>query len=92
MERLREQLSEQYEKLVRQKRSFDAWASECREEAEQQAARLQARNDDLHRREADMARQVCRAAPRPKSSELQQEIRRLRTQSLLAHSQVELPA
>lgn len=89
LERLREQLSEQYEKLVRQKRSFDAWAAECRDEVEKQAARLQARSEDLDHREADMG-EYARAAQAEKL-ELQQEIRRLRAK-LLARAQVELPA
>ena len=89
LERLRDQLSEQYEKLVRQKRSFDAWTGECREEVERQAARLQARGDELDRREADMG-EYARAAQAEKL-ELQQETRRLRAK-LLAKAQVELPA
>ena len=64
LERLRGQLSEQYEKLVRQKRNFDAWAAQCREEVEQQAARLLARGEDLDRREADMGEYARRTPGR----------------------------
>ena len=77
IKQLRDHLSEQYEKLVRQKRSFDEWAAACRDEAEQQAARLQAQVEDIERREADMG-EYARAAQAEKL-ELQQEIRRLRS-------------
>ena len=88
LELLRRQLSEQYEKLVRQKRNFDAWAAQCRDEVEQQAARLLARGEDLDRREADMS-EYARCAQAEKL-QLHQEIRRLRTK-LAAKAQVELP-
>jgi hypothetical protein len=88
LERLRDHLSEQYEKLVRQKRSFDEWAAACRDEAEQQAARLQAQVEDIERREADMG-EYARAAQAEKL-ELQQEARRLRSK-LVARARVELP-
>ncbi len=88
LEHLRDQLSEQYEKLVRQKRSFDDWAAACRDEVEQQAARLQAQTEDIERREADMG-EYARTAQSEKL-ELQQEIRRLRSK-LVARSQIELP-
>ncbi len=89
LERLRVQLSEQYEKLVRQKRNFDAWAAQCREEVEQQAARLLARGEELDRREADMGEYARRT--QAEKLELQQEIRRLRTK-LMEKAEVELPA
>ncbi len=89
LEGLRDQLGEQYEKLVRQKRSFDTWATACREEVEQQAARLEARGEELDRREADMA-EYSRTVQAEKL-ELQQEIRRLRSK-LVARARVELPA
>ena len=89
LEQLREQLSEQYEKLVRQKRSFDDWAAACRDEADQQSARLQAQTEDIERREADMG-EYARAAQAEKL-ELQQELRRLRSK-LVARASVELPA
>ncbi len=88
IEQLRDHLSEQYEKLVRQKRSFDEWAAACRDEAEQQAARLQAQAEDIERREADMG-EYARAAQSEKL-ELQQEIRRLRSK-LVAQARTELP-
>jgi hypothetical protein len=88
LDQLRDHLSEQYEKLVRQKRSFDDWAAACRDEAEQQAARLQVQTKDIERREADMG-EYARAAQSEKL-EMQQEIRRLRAK-LVARSQVELP-
>jgi hypothetical protein len=89
LEQLRYQLSQQYEKLVRQKGDFDVWATECREEAERQAARLMAHSEDLERREADMGEYARQA--QAEKLELQQEIRRLRTK-LAAKSAVELPA
>ncbi len=87
LERLRGQLSQQYEKLVRQKGNFDAWAAQCREEVEQQAARLLAQGEDLERREADMGEYARRT--QAEKLELQQEIRRLRAK--LAKSEIELP-
>ncbi|MGO9112427.1 MAG: hypothetical protein ACLP9L_24620 [Thermoguttaceae bacterium] len=89
LELLRGQLSEQFEKLVRQKGNFDAWAAECREEVEQQAARLLARGEELDRREADMGEYARRT--QAEKLELQQEIRRLRAK-LTAKAEVELPA
>jgi hypothetical protein len=88
LEHLRVQLSEQYEKLVRQKRNFDAWAAECREEVEEQATRLLARGEDLDRREADMG-EFARSAQAEKL-ELQEEIHRLRTK-LIGKAEAELP-
>jgi len=89
LEQLRGQLSEQYEKLVQQKRNFDAWAIECREEVEQQAARLLARGEDLDRREADMAEYALHT--QAEKLALQQEIRRLRAK-LIGKAEIELPA
>jgi hypothetical protein len=88
LERLRNQLSDQYEKLVRRKRQFDKWAADCRDDVERQAARLQARSDELDRRETEMGA-IARAGQAEKL-ELQQEVRRLRSR-LLAQSQAELP-
>jgi Ser-tRNA(Ala) deacylase AlaX len=88
LERLRSQLSEQYEKLVRQKHSFDTWAADCREEVEEQATRLVARGEDLDRREAEM-RELLRRTQVEKL-ELQHEIRCLRAK-LLGKTEVELP-
>jgi chromosome segregation ATPase len=89
LEQLRGQLSQQYEKLVRQKRNFDAWVAECREEVEQQAARLVARGEDLDRREADMGEYARQS--QAEKLELQQEIRRLRSK-LIGKAEIELPA
>jgi hypothetical protein len=89
LQSLRDQLSEQYEKLVRKKRHFDAWAAECRAEVERQATRLAARGEDLDRREADMGEYARRA--QSEKLELQQEIRRLRSR-LIGKAEVELPA
>ncbi len=89
LESLRRQLSEQYEKLVRQKRNFDAWSAQCREEVEDQAARLLARGEDLDRREADMAEYARRL--QAEKLELQHEIRHLRAK-LMGKAGVELPA
>ena len=76
LEELRGQLAQQYEKLVRQKRSFDAWAEQCREDVQQQAAELQAQSKDLDRRKAEMGDLARRA--QAEKLELQQELRRLR--------------
>ena len=89
LEQLRAQLSQQYEKLVRQKRNFDAWAAQCREDVEQQAARLLARGEDLERREADMGEYARRT--QAEKLEMQQEVRRLRTK-LTGKAELELPA
>ena len=75
IEGLRDQLSDQYEKLVRQKRSFDTWTSECRDKVEHQAARLQARSDELDRRETEMGEHA--RSLQAEKLQLQQEIRRL---------------
>jgi hypothetical protein len=88
-EQLRNQLSEQYERLVRQKRNFDAWAAECRVEVEEQATRLLARGEDLDRREADMGKYARRA--QAEKLVLQQEIHRLRAK-LVRKAEAELPA
>ncbi len=89
LERLRGQLSEQYEKLVRQKRNFDAWAAECRDEVEQQSARLLAQGRELDQRDADM----CEFSRRWQAErlDLQQEIRRLRLR-LTTKAEAELRA
>jgi chromosome segregation ATPase len=89
LEQLRGQLSQQYEKLVRQKHNFDAWAAECREEVEQQTARLLAQGEDLDRRKAELGEYVRRA--QAEKLELQQEIRHLRAK-LSGKAEVELPA
>jgi septal ring factor EnvC (AmiA/AmiB activator) len=89
LERLAGQLSEQHEKLVGQKRNFDVWVAQCREEVEQQAARLLARGEDLDRREADMGEYARRT--QAEKIQLQEEIRRLRAK-LAARAEIELPA
>src|SRR5208283_6152529 len=88
LEQLRAQLSEQYEKLIRQKRTFDAWAAECREEVEEQANRLLARGEDLDHREADMGEFSRRS--QAEKLELQEEIHRLRAK-LVAKAEAGLP-
>ena len=82
-------LSQQYEKLVRQKRNFDAWSAECRDEVEQQAARLFAQGKDLDARAAEMAESARRA--QAEKLDLQQEISRLRAK-LIGKAEAELPA
>lgn len=89
LEQLRGQLSAQYEKLVRQKRNFDAWAAECREEVEEQATRLLARGEDLDHREADMGEYARRT--QAEKLELQAEIHHLR-KKLIGKAEAELPA
>jgi hypothetical protein len=76
LELLRQQLSDQYERLLKQKRHFDEWAVECRDEAEQQAVRLDARNRELDQREAEMHELARRW--QAERMELQHEVRRLR--------------
>jgi hypothetical protein len=88
LQRLRAQLSEQYEKLVRKKRHFDTWTRQCRAEVEQQAARLMARGEELDRREADMREYVRRT--QAEKLDLQQDIRRLRSR-LTGKAEAELP-
>jgi len=55
---VRRRLSEQYEKLVRQKEQFDRWAAAREEELDQQAARLQAREEQLLQREVELQQQT----------------------------------
>lgn len=78
LEAVRTELSEQHEKLLRQKRQFDKWSADCRQEAQQQASRLIARSEELSRREAELREQSRHW--QAQRLELQQEIRRLRSQ------------
>jgi hypothetical protein len=59
LERLRDLLSEQHAKLSRQKREIDTWAAACRQEVEEQSARLIARAQELDRREAEIQERLC---------------------------------
>jgi hypothetical protein len=76
IERLREQLAGQHEKLIRQKSQFDAWVAACREEIEQQSSRLVARGEELEHREANLREQS--RIWQVERLERDQEVRRLR--------------
>jgi chromosome segregation ATPase len=58
LEAIRRQLAEQYDKLVEQKCQFEKWAAECRQECQQQAARLAERERLLLQRESLMPRSL----------------------------------
>jgi hypothetical protein len=88
LEQLRQQLDEQYERMLRQKRQFDQWSVECREETEQQAVALAARSRELDQREAEM-HEIARRW-HTERMEMQHEIRRLRAR-LSARTSIELP-
>ena len=88
LEKLRNQLAAEYEKLLRQKRQFDQWTAGCREEVEQQAARLLVRGEELDRREADFREQS--RTWQTERLEMQQEIRRLRAKAT-ARAEAMLP-
>jgi septal ring factor EnvC (AmiA/AmiB activator) len=78
LESIRDQLAGQYEKLVEQRRQFEQWAVGRRQEAEQQAARLIAREQELEDAETrfnELSRQW-----ELDRREYEQEIRRLRLQ------------
>jgi hypothetical protein len=77
-ESIRGQLAEQYEKLAARKEQFERWAAVREQEAEQQAARLIAREqevNDAESRLADRSRQW-----EIERGEYEREIRRLRLQ------------
>jgi hypothetical protein len=76
LETIRDQLVEQYEKLVEQKRQFDQWRIDRQAESEQQAAELSAREREIKDRQSlfdnhERRWQLDRL-------EYEQEIRRLR--------------
>ena len=78
LEAIRGQLVRQHTALVEQKRRFDQWADGCREECQQQASRLVARQQQLHHDERQFEEQSHRwQAERMK---FEQEIRRLRAE------------
>ena len=75
---IRGQLTEQHEKLVRQKRTLEQWADKRQDEADRQAARLVAREEQLRQKEAELAdRSHSWQAERLRYRE---EIRRLESQ------------
>ena len=76
-EKLRDELVRQHQNLLDQKRQFDQWTAGCREEVEQQAARLQVRGDEIDRREAELREQSRQWEA--ERLELRQELRRLRS-------------
>lgn len=75
LESIRGQMSAQYEKLLQQKRQFEQWAAAQRDEAEQQAARLIAREELLHEKEAAFDDRAHRW--QSERLQFQHEIRRL---------------
>jgi hypothetical protein len=79
LESIRDQLAGQYEKLVEQKKVFERWADDRRQDAETQSARLIAREreiEDTETRFAERSRQW-----EIERREYEQEIRRLRMQA-----------
>ena len=57
LEATRGQLIAEHEKLVEQKRQFEQWAAAAREECQQQASRLVAREQQLHNEKIDLHQQ-----------------------------------
>jgi hypothetical protein len=57
LETIRGQLIAEHEKLVEQKRQFEQWVAACREECQQQAARLVAREQQLHHEKTELRQQ-----------------------------------
>ena len=54
LESIRSQLTQQYEKVVRQKQNYDRWAQQQRQEAEADASRLAARETQLRQLQAEL--------------------------------------
>ena len=79
LETTRGQLAEQHEKLAQERRRFEQWAATQQKEAQQQAARLIARERQLDRRETDLRAQLQQW--QVERFELQQELRVLRAES-----------
>jgi chromosome segregation ATPase len=75
---IRDQLAEQYEKLIDARRQFDSFAAARRQEAEQHAERLIAREQELDEAESRFAEQSQQWECDRR--EYEQEIRRLRLQ------------
>ena len=75
---IRDQLAGQYEKLIEQRRQFEHWAGGRQREAEQQAARLIAREQELEDTESRFAEQSQQWELERR--EYEQEIRRLQLQ------------
>jgi chromosome segregation ATPase len=88
IERLRADLAQQHEQIVRRKQQVDQWATCCREEAQEQAARLAAQADDLARRETELRQQSH--LWQVERLRLQQEIRRWQARAA-ARAELELP-
>jgi chromosome segregation ATPase len=78
LEKVRQELSEQHDRLVRQKRQFDAWAAGSRHDADEQASRLMARAREVERREIELREESRNWLA--ERMELQQKIRRLRAE------------
>ena len=57
LESIRGQLIAEQEKMVEQKRQFEQWAAACREECQQQATRLVAREQQLDREKIELRQQ-----------------------------------
>lgn len=58
LEAIREQLTKQHETLMKQKRRFERWVGGCQEECQQQASRLIAREEQVHREEIQFQEQT----------------------------------
>ena len=89
LETIRSQLAQQHEALVEQKRRFEQWAAGRQEECQQQASRLVAREQQLHRAGGSTSRAI--AAWQVERMKYQQELRRLRAK-LAAHEEAAVPA
>jgi hypothetical protein len=60
LETIRRQLAAEHEKLVEQKRQFEQWAAACRDDCQQQAARLVAREQQLDDEKINVRQQLQR--------------------------------
>ena len=78
LEAIRGQLFTEHEKLVEQKRQFERWAAACREDCQQQASRLVAREQQLHDERIELRQQWQRW--QAERLRYQLELRRLQSQ------------
>ena len=78
IERLRDEMSEQYEKLVQQRSRNDQWMTAQQEETRQQASRLVAREQHLEQQQEELEEQAH--AWQAERIEYQREIRHLRAE------------
>jgi chromosome segregation ATPase len=78
LEAIRGQLAAEHEKLVEQKRQFERWAAACREDCQQQASRLVAREQQLRDEKILLHQQLQRW--QAERLRYQLELRRLQSQ------------